>query len=250
LLHKLLRGYVRIGWIPAIAAVVAIAATIALGNWQMRRAGQKLALQETTRAAAESAPVTPVGWDRPESLIHHRLRVAGTWLPEAAVYLDNRPYRGRAGFYLLMPLRLDDGHTVLIVNRGWLPRDPAVRTRIAPYRTPPGKVTIVGTAWESEPMLLELGAAAPGRLGGIWQNFHFESFRAASGLTPVPLILRQQSPHEAADSPDGLVRDWPDQGDELQSQIDRHRGYAAQWYGLAALTVFLTLFYGYRNARK
>ncbi len=39
---------------------------------------------------------------------------------------------------------------------------------------------------------------------------------------------------------DGLTRDWPEQGGALQAQIDRHHGYAFQWFGLAAaLAAFL-----------
>lgn len=174
-------------------------------------------------------------------------------MPEAVVYLDNRPYQGRAGFYVLMPLKLDvasgQKEIILMVNRGWLPRDINQRTHIAPYATPMGTVEVQGIALDNEPKLLELGQAAPEKLGGIWQNFDFAAYQNASQLVPVPLVLREESPSPKL-TEDGLIRDWPDQGASIQAQIDRHHGYAAQWYGLAGLIAFLTLFYGYRNARK
>ena len=58
------------------------------------------------------------------------------------VYLDNRPTDdGRVGFYVMMPLKLASG-VVVMVNRGWLPRNFEQRTNIAAYQTPePGRST-------------------------------------------------------------------------------------------------------------
>ena len=178
------------------------------------------------------------------NLIHKHLRLRGHWLPDRVVYLDNRPQAGRAGFYVLMPLHIDEPFDAdVIVNRGWLPRNSNDRTRIAPYRTPVGAVTITGVASADEPHLLELGAQPDRRLGGIWQNFDFDAYRRASGHDPLRIIVRQDRLTATPPPPtvidmggdaDGLDRDWPDRGDALQSQIDRHHGYAFQWFGLGA----------------
>ena len=235
------------------------AAASALGVWQMHRADAKLALQSRVEAAALAAPLRPDASDleHPDRLAFRHLEVSGRWIRNDAVFLDNRPWRGRAGFYVLMPLALDTKSepgaraATLIVNRGWLPRDSAERARIAPFATPPGIVRVTGVALTDEPRLLELGHDAPKKVGGIWQNFDFDSFAAASRIDAVHFVLRQDADagSGAGPSADGLVRDWPERGGALQGQIDRHRGYAFQWFSLAVLLAGLTLFQSFRHVR-
>ena len=237
-----------------VAGALAIAGTTALGFWQLRRAAGKEVLQREIEESARATPIVPGAdaFSHPESLIHKHLRLRGHWLSDRVVYLDNRPQAGRAGFYVLMPLRIEEPvRADVIVNRGWLPRDFDDRTRIAPYRTPGGVVTITGVALAEEPRLLELGAPPDRRLGGIWQNFDFDAYARASGGGPLRIIVRQDrsiassSPAPAVDAPDdadGLERDWPDRGGTLQTQIDRHHGYAFQWFVLAATLAALLVY--------
>ncbi|WP_348253262.1 SURF1 family protein, partial [Salmonella enterica] len=73
----------------------------------------------------------------------------GTFDVAHTVLLDNRPHMtngvSRAGFEVLIPFVLEGaGGRAVLVNRGWLPRDPVDRTRIAPYTTPAGEVQVEG----------------------------------------------------------------------------------------------------------
>jgi cytochrome oxidase assembly protein ShyY1 len=177
--------------------------------------------------------------------VHRHLRLRGTWVPDHVVYLDNRPQAGRVGFYVLMALRLDQPNPVeVIVDRGWIPRDANDRAKIASYRTSGGIVELSGVALEDEPRLMELAAPTERAMQGIWQNFDFEAYARATGRRPVGVIVRQD--RDEHDVGDGLSRDWPDRGGALQGQIDRHHGYAFQWFALAAT---LTLFLLYRGIR-
>ena len=102
-------------------------------------------------------------------------------------------------------------------------------------------VAIEGVALAQLPRLLQLGAEPePRRWPLIWQNLEFESFERASGLRVARFVVQQTSRMD-----DGLVRDWPapDLG------VEKHRGYALQWYSLAALIAALTLFFGGRSWR-
>lgn len=242
------------------AAILGIAATTALGVWQTHRATEKLNLQASVAKAASAAPRALVSADfaNPETLAYSHVVVRGRWLPDRVVYLDNRPYRERSGLYVMMPLAIDGARDAaanlrtIIVNRGWVPRDAADRARIAPYATPGGVVQVAGVVLTDEPRLLELGVGAEKKLGGIWQNFDFDAFAAASRSNPLHLIVRQDQSASGVDygSVDGLVRDWPDRGGALQGQIDRHRGYAFQWFLLAALIVALTCFHLFGHVRN
>jgi cytochrome oxidase assembly protein ShyY1 len=101
-------------------------------------------------------------------------------------------------------------------------------------------VLIEGLAVAQLPRTLELGGATEPSLG-IWQNLDYERFEKASGL-PVARIVVQQTTNSA----DGLRRDRP----RLDARVDRHRGYAVQWYSLAGLTLVLAIVYGVRTQRQ
>ncbi len=224
-----------------LLALIAIAIAVSLGRWQTRRADSKIALQERL-LDAEQGVALPIDRAQPDvdALIWHRVAMSGTWLAQDVVYLDNRPEGDRVGFYVLMPLRLASG-AIVLVNRGWLPRDARDRTLIAPFETPPGEVDVAGIAMPDEPRFLDLGSAKP-RLGELWENFSYDKFEAASGLVPLRLIVREDNA-----TLDGLSRAWPDRGAILQGQIDRHHGYEFQWYAMALAIVGLVIYWGFRR---
>jgi cytochrome oxidase assembly protein ShyY1 len=221
--------------IPAIAAIAAIALTVALGNWQLRRAGEKEAAQRdrdlALSQAAVSIGIAPIV---PDALEGARVMVRGVLLPDRSIFLDNRTRQGIAGFHVLTPMRLSetadstaantDRH--VLVLRGWIARDVQDRNRLPPLQTPLGVVQIEGIAQAelAQPMLLG-GEAGPGPDGArIWQRVSLPSYSAWSGLAMQPILVRQTS---ALD--DGLERDWVQPG----SSADKHRAYAVQWYAMA-----------------
>jgi surfeit locus 1 family protein len=198
-------------WALALAAV-GCAAFIALGNWQARRADEKREL------AAQ--------------LEKKRVAVSGTFLPEYTVFLDNKIRNHRAGYEVLMPLRVD-GESI-VVNRGWIE---AGRTRDAlpEVRTPAGQVRVEGLALERLPRVLNLDQQASGK---VRQSLDLGGFAAQTGLRLRPYFLEQ---HSAAD--DGLVRDWP----RPDAGVAMHESYSLQWYSFAALTVILLLALSFRR---
>ena len=193
----------RIG-IAAIAGVLGIAGTTALGFWQLRRAAAKEVLQQQVDAAARAEPVAPTArsFDDPASLVHRHVRLRGQWLADRVVYLDNRPQGGQAGFYVLMALRVEQPVPAdVIVNRGWTPRNMQERTRIAAYRTPDGPVEITGVVLAEEPRLLDLAKSPEQPLEGIWQNFDPAAYARASGRAALPVVVRQDRGVEAGTDP-------------------------------------------------
>ncbi len=236
--------------LAGLVGLLGVWATSALGFWQLRRAADKEALQSRIDEAARSAPVA---LDRealrmPVGLVNRHVILQGRWRPEAVVYLDNRPHAGTAGFYVLMPLRIEGVAGVdVIVNRGWTPRNMDDRTRIGAYRTPDGPIEVTGVVEADEQRFLDLGPRPDRFLKGIWQNFDFDAYARASGTRPLPIVVRADAGPSSTD--DGLLRDWPDRGGVLQSQIDRHHGYAFQWFALAATLAVLLAYQSLRLIR-
>jgi cytochrome oxidase assembly protein ShyY1 len=237
--------------VPVVAALVVIAITCALGNWQLNRAHEKLDRAARLRALAAQPAVEVTAAPMTAEVVERRVRVRGRFDPAHTVLLDNRPHGNgtdsRAGFLVLTPLRVAadaDGKPAraasVLVLRGWLPRDAQDRTRIAPFATPDGEVQLEGVALAAVPKVYALGREDAEAGQPIRQNVELAAFAAELGVPLQPFVFQQRS-----DTGDGLARDWaaPDHG------ADRHYGYAFQWFGLAALTLVLTIILTWRRAR-
>lgn len=226
-----------------LATVVSIAGTARLGWWQLDRAAQKTALQAARDAQARLPALSAADLAREpaaaEAQWQRRAVVEGTWLAEATVYLDNRPMQGRVGFIVVTPLLLDDGQAVL-VQRGWLPRHSAERTRIAPYATAAGRVAVMGHIAPSVSRLYQLGAAAS---GPIRQNLEVADYAREIRLALLPLVVVED---DAGPVSDGLSRQWPPPA----SDVAKHHGYAFQWFGLSALAASLYVWFQLIRPRR
>jgi surfeit locus 1 family protein len=213
------------GWALA-AAAIACAAGIALGNWQARRADDKRAVRERLEAALKSPPIEiPSAAIEPKPYALKRVAARGYFVAEHTVYLQNRIRRGRVGYEILTPLRLRDSSVHILVNRGWseAPRAP----------TPPGEVRVEGIALERLPRMLQLKEEPKSR---VRQNLNPDAYAAETGLRLQPIIVEQRSDPGAGGARAGPR---PDAG------IEKHQGYALQWYSLAVLAIALALVFSF-----
>jgi cytochrome oxidase assembly protein ShyY1 len=228
--------------LAVVAGVATTVVAVSLGNWQTRRGDSREAAQATWDAAERAAPLA-IG-SRDDGLLLQqtvpvRVSMRGEFLAGATVFVDNRPLNGAAGFQVVTPLRVAKDLTVL-VNRGWLPRDAGDPLRIPALQTPKGPVTVEGLAVARVPRLMELAPAQSLALPGIWPNLEFDEYERAAAMK-VPRVVVQQT----NDINDGLRREWV----RPVTGVERHRGYALQWYGLALLAAGLTLYFGGRALR-
>jgi len=242
--------------VPFIVTVAVVAAGLALGNWQRHRAEATGLVRDAsvilTRSLAASSDAAGLhesagqpAQAAPPPVEFRRVRVSGQFVRDWPVYLDNRPHQGRAGFYLLMPFAIAGSNMHVLVARGWLPRDPQQRDKLPAVATPRGTVTLEGSARLSAGHVMQLGSAPALKAGAIVQNADPAQVAAASGLAMQPFLIEQGGAAVPGDEPQ-LVRDWP--APELG--VDKHRGYAFQWYALAAMAVLFFVFTGLRKSGK
>jgi surfeit locus 1 family protein len=232
----------RFRLIPFIAAAIAVAIGVSLGQWQTRRAAEKEAI-EAKLTERQSLPPLALQAAAPsiDEIEYRHVVVRGEFVRGWPVYLDNRPYNGAAGFYLLMPFKIAGSGLHVLVARGWLPRDIADRTKLPPIVVPSGTIEIEGLARRDAGRLLQLGHAPDPRPNAILQNIDIAEFANASGLSMQPFLLEQLN-----DTRDGLVRDWP----RPSTGAERHRGYAFQWYALAAMAMIFFVVTGIRRGTR
>ena len=218
----------RPAFVPGVAALAAIALTTSLGNWQSRRAEEKLALgrdlDDAARHSVLALPSRPVDAHDYE---FRKISARGEYSAKYTILLDNKVLHGEAGYQVLTPLRIAGGDLYVLVNRGWVAAG-ARRDSLPQIQTPSGAETVEGIAVVPSSHIFELGAKT--EEGIVWQNLVLARYAKWSGLKLQPIVLQQSS-----DAADGLVRVW----DRPDTGADKHRGYAFQWYALA-MTILIT----------
>lgn len=227
-----------------LAAVLTMALTARLGVWQLDRADQKAAMQTQIDERARQPAL--VGRELAADDAGAGLQVgrtaslSGRWLADRTVYLDNRIMLDRVGFFVVTPLMLDDG-TSILVQRGWVPRDAAQRTKLPALSTPTVAVEVGGRLAAGPSQLYQLGQPESGL---IRQNIELKAFAAETGLSLRPMVLLQLDMADNKD--DALVRQWT----QPATDIHKNYGYAFQWFAMSALVAGLYIWFQLIKPRR
>ena len=218
-----------IAWFFSISALVT---TLGLGTWQVERLAWKEGLIARIEAAKHEAPLTEMPQTEAELERENFYPVAirGHWVKGMEFHLTPRFYNGTLGYFIIAPLMLDDGRT-LLVNRGWVPvkqKDPATRPETAVH----GPATVHG--------MIRYGAErswftpANNPPGNLWFGRDIDAMAASAKLpNPVPAmvdVVGVQDPAQLPVPSDGSIR--------LRND---HLSYIITWYGIAAgiLLIFI-----------
>ena len=228
-------------WLPTLAAAAALAATLALGAWQMSRAAEKLALQAAIEQRERLPPIDARALLEPinsNDLVHRPVVLRGEWVTQHTVFLDNRQMQGKPGFYVVTPLKIEGSGLTVLVERGWVQRNFVQRDKLPPIETPPGVAEVHGRMAPPPGKLYEF-AGAPG--GPIRQNLDLAQFRAETGLALLDLAVQ-----ETGGPSQGLLREWP----QVASGVEKHYGYAFQWWAMSALIAILYVWFQFIAPRR
>lgn len=226
-------------FVPAFAALVAIALFVSAGEWQRGRMVQKAALRAQFDAASASATV-----EFPQDIGDGRewrfrpVLATGTFDAARQILIDNKVQDGRVGYHVVTPLILADGRA-LLVDRGWI-EGGVSRSQLPAALPPAGGVTVIGRV-NIPTTYIELQRAAPS--GVVWQNLDPARVAQATGMTVLPVVLEQTAPLSGDDR---LVRTWP----APDFGIERHRIYMMQWYLFAATAAGLWLYFEVRRRHR
>jgi surfeit locus 1 family protein len=218
-------------WSTVVAAVV-ITIMVQLGNWQLSRAQEKDSRQERLdHLSREPAVALPPAEVKLEDFQYRQVEARGEYVPGHTIYLDNKIYKGVAGYHIITPLRIGASSMHVLVNRGWAPAD-RDRSKLPEVRTPPGPVIVSGIATTATQKTLELSQDMVS--GRVWENLDLNRYRGATGLALQPVMILQKD-----DVQDGLVRQWP----RPDSGSAKNLGYAVQWFAMAlgVLIIYLVL---------
>ena len=228
-------------WLLTLATWAMIALTFSLGRWQLNRAAYKTDLAASIEARGREPALDAAALlARPDlsDQLHRSVTVRGQWLADKTVYLDNRPMGGRVGFWVLAPLQIEGSAQAVLVQRGWIARDFLDRQRLAAVQTPSGTVEVLGrlALWPGK-----LYAFETDERGLIRQNLDIGAYRQETGLPLIDALVVQ-----TGEGSEGLQRNW----DAPNLGLDKHHGYAFQWFSLSALLLVLYLWFQWIAPRR
>jgi surfeit locus 1 family protein len=223
------------------ALLFLVAVFLALGTWQVQRLSWKLDLIARVEARI-NAPAVPAparsdwGTVTREKDEYRRVTTTGTFSHGKATLVQAVTEFG-AGFWVLTPMRLEDGSTVLI-NRGFVPVDRRNAAERAEGETD-GATTVTGLLRVTEPGGAFLRSNDPAN--DRWFSRDVAAISAAKGLHDVaPYFIDA----DAAPNPGGL----PVGGLTVVRFRNSHLVYALTWFALAAMSMAgAYLVYRHRN---
>jgi surfeit locus 1 family protein len=187
--------------------------TASLGIWQLDRAAQKEKWSQDRHSAQP-------------------MQLRGQWLAEQTLYLDNRQMNAKQGFFVVTPL-LTSSTEYVLVERGWIARDFMERTKLQPIQTATTDVAIVARQLP-DPAPPALFAKAQSAEHPIVQFIDLAYFANA-----LPNKSYKGFVQQIGVASEGLQRDWY----EPASGVERHYGYAFQWFAMCAAVLGLYLWY-------
>ncbi|PDT18757.1 hypothetical protein CO670_01305 [Rhizobium sp. J15] len=213
------------------------AALAALGTWQVQRLTWKRDLiarvDERVHAVPVPVPAPPAAdWGKINAAgdEYRRVTATGTLANDKETLVYASTALG-PGYWVMTPLMLADGATILI-NRGFVPTD---RRDTASRREGelPGQVEITGLIRMTEPKgsLLQANDIAADR----WYSRDVAAIAQKRGVNAVaPYFIDA----DATPNPGGL----PVGGLTVIHFPNNHLVYAVTWYGLAAMVLALLVF--------
>jgi len=219
--------------ILGLLAVAIFAGLCALGTWQVHRLAWERALiaQVDQRAHAPATPAPGKNeWAQltQDNAEYRHVTASGTYHFDKQTLVQAATELG-SGYWVMTPLQLADGGTVL-VNRGFVL--PAWRKDAANSAQPPAPGQVTG--------LLRMGEPASGFLrnndpaANLWYSRDLPGIAAARGLADVaPYFIDA----DAASSPGKDPAKDPVGGLTMINFPNNHLTYAITWYALALMVI-------------
>ena len=236
------RIQVKTTWPKALLMFSLLVILVSLGIWQLNRAQEKVTIRDQFLTRRQ-LPVVTLGAELldPGIMAYRPVVATGQYLENLQILLDNKVYLGRAGYHVLTPLLLSGSDTLVLVNRGWIPWGPD-RQRLPHIDTPTHEITIHGHLSKPAAHAISFDRASPNDgFEPVWQNLDLDRFELLTGRPVHRLVLLLD---RATNGDDALIRQWPDYED---SWIQRHYGYAVQWFGLALVLVVIFGFISFKR---
>ena len=227
-------------WIPFIATVLLMAVFLRLGWWQWTK-GLDVERQVALHDARSAVNPLLLG----SQLVNAKevdgmtVMVRGHYDAAQQFLLDNQQHQGRPGVHVITPLQIEGTQVRVLVNRGWVGWGNS-RAILPEVSVPTGRVEVRGRAALPSGKAPAFVSEAVGDTETLRTRIRLDEIQAKQDHPVQPIVVLMTD----GDAADGLLRDWP----ELTNKAPMHKGYAAQWFLMAALLLVFFLRSSYRKS--
>ena len=216
-------------YIPASLIVATLALLISLGFWQLDRANEKRVIEDQIANANsfDVELVTSVEFLKDRDYYHVRLQ--GSYVGDKQFVYDNQIVDQVSGYYVLTPLVLKGDSKAVLINRGFIPWN-GRRDKLADIDISE-KLTEVKVQISKPVKRMELEASEiAGEFPVLIQALDLDDMSTIAALDFIN-VVGLLSP----ESENGFVRQW----EPYTGSIERHIGYAIQWFLMALVLAFI-----------
>ncbi|QKQ24616.1 SURF1 family protein [Candidatus Ruthia endofausta] len=217
-------------FIPAVLILLSIYGLASLGFWQLERADEKRAIEHGIILAQQNPTQLVTNIDELLNKEHYQVLLKGHYDTNKQFIYDNQIVKGNAGYYVLTPFILSD-KTAILVNRGFVPwygkREQL--TDIKLDNLP--RVIKVELIKPVERIRLKQQPIKP-NFPILIQSLNLDELSTISDYQIITMLARLD-----VKASDGFFRQWQ----PFYGSIDKHLGYALQWFLMALVLGIIAL---------
>ncbi len=210
-------------FIPAFLIIATLALLITLGFWQLDRADEKRAIEDQVANANANIAELITDVDLLSEKEYYHVHLQGSYIKDKQFIYDNQIVDQIPGYYVLTPFVLKGNSRAILINRGFIPwngrRDQIADIDIGADITE-AKVQISKPVKRIELKADQIKPDFP----VLIQALDMDEMSAIASLD-FASIVGLLSP----ESENGFVRQW----EPYTGSIERHIGYAIQWFLMA-----------------
>jgi surfeit locus 1 family protein len=228
--------------IPTLATIVLVPFLASLGLWQLDRADQKREIDNGViqAQAMEALDLNTfiIGKSEINEAIfskdfYRSATLSGHYDSDHQYLLDNRTYKGKAGFHVLTPFLLDKTNQSILINRGWITYQ-GTRDNIPDISITKNTINIKGVL-KKQGRAIVLNSISDRDSNEISyprliQSIQLSKLAKELNVTLLPIIIELDKTDET-----GFIREWQ----PYYGSIDKHNAYALQWFAFAGILLFL-----------
>ena len=216
-------------YIPASLIVATLALLISLGFWQLDRADEKRAIEDKIAIANSANVELVVSTELLKDKEYYHVRLQGSYVDDKQFIYDNQIVDQISGYYVLTPFVLNGDSKTVLINRGFIAWN-GRRDKLADIDIE-GEITEVKVQISKPVKRMELKASEiSGEFPVLIQALDLDAMSAIASIDFVS-VVGLLSP----ESSNGFVRRW----EPYTGSIERHIGYAIQWFLMALVLAFI-----------
>jgi len=216
-------------FIPAALILATLSLLISLGFWQLDRADEKRAIEDQIASANSGDVEIVASTEFLKEKEYYHVRLQGSYIDDKQFIYDNQIVDQISGYYVLTPLVLKGDSKAVLINRGFIPWN-GRRDKLADIDISE-KLTEVKVQISKPVKRMELEASEiAGEFPVLIQALDLDDMSTIAALDFIN-VVGLLSP----ESENGFVRQW----EPYTGSIERHIGYAIQWFLMALVLAFI-----------